>query len=604
MYKFRFMISAVVLWAAAACLRAAPVAPIQVLNVGMTMRDGVRLSANVFRPGIPGRYPTLLIRTPYDKGVEMTPNYQAYIEHGYAVVVQDVRGRYASAGRFDPINQEIYDGDDTITWVARQLWSDGQVGMVGGSYVGIAQWKAGLAHNPHLKAIFPYVSGDDDYMDRFYSRGGAMKLGHRLLWVAENLRAPGFEMPEFKKYVLQLPVRKADFAAAGQRVAMWQLVSDHPDYDAFWKQTSVRERLKDFDTPVYSVGGWYDNYVESDLDAFTTLTRLKKSARILVGPWAHSMLTPFDHVSFGKDSIVPLRTEQFEFFDKWMKGRQPSEPPAPVRIFVMGANRWREEWEWPLARAKEAKFFLASAGRANTLDGDGELVRKGEKRNPKSVDNVPDTFTFDPKNPTPTMGGAVCCEQKVFPSGPMDQRAVERRRDVLVYSTAPLSQDVEVTGTVKLVLFVSSTAVDTDFTAKLVDVFPNGEARNLTDGILRMRYRESLETPKLMKPGDVYKVSVDAGVTSNVFLAGHRIRLEVSSSNFPRFDRNPNSGRAIADETQLRPADQTVYHDMPRRSYLSLPVVPSAEPQLTSSKATRYVANKALLPAKSGKPLK
>jgi hypothetical protein len=248
----------------------------------------------------------------------------------------------------------------------------------------------------------------------------------------------------------------------------------------------------------------------------------------------------------------------------------------------MGTNQWRDEDEWPLARARNQKFYLSANGALTT-------------ESPQN--SAPDTFIYDPRNPVPTLGGTICCNPKVFPWGPMDQRPVEKRRDVLVYSTPPLASDMEVTGPVKAVLSIASTAPDTDFTVKLVDVFPGGEARNLTDGILRMRYRDSLESPKLMTPGELYKVTVDAGVTSNVFRAGHRVRIELSGSNFPRFDRNPNTGRAIADETELRKATQTVFHDRERRSWVVLPVVPPPSPtrhaELTSTHPTRYVTKRA-----------
>jgi uncharacterized protein len=553
-------------------------------NVRMQMRDGVRLTANVFRPGGTGRYPAILLRTPYGKGDAITAAYQSFVNRGYAVVVQDVRGRYRSGGTFEPVhNQEIDDGDDTLNWIARQPWSDGGVGMYGGSYLGITQWKAAMSQNPHLKAIFPYVSGDDDYRDRFYSTGGAMKLGHRLLWFAENMRAPRFVPPDFKSYVLALPLNAADLAATGHRLDGWRMVVGNPSYDQFWKTSSVREHLKDIHIPVYSVGGWYDNYVESDLDAFSIHHKRSPNDRIMIGPWAHVFSATFANVNYGKDSQVPLRPEQLRWFDRWLKGSGAPErnytgpePQHPVRIFVMGINQWRDEEEWPPARARDVKYYLGPGG---------QLGNKPDSH------SAPDTFVYDPRNPVPTTGGAVCCDPRVFPWGPLDQRQVEKRPDVVVYSTAPLGSPIEVTGPVKVVLRVASSAVDTDFTAKLVDVFPDGAARNLTDGILRMRYRDSLETPKLMTPGEVYKVTVDAGVTSNVFLAGHRIRLEISSSNFPRFDRNPNTGGPVADTNakDARQAIQTVYHEHERYSYLVLPVVPSAPAELTSSKQARYV---------------
>jgi putative CocE/NonD family hydrolase len=328
----------------------------------------------------------------------------------------------------------------------------------------------------------------------------------------------------------------------------WRTVADHPSYDAFWKATSVREHLKDIHIPVYSVGGWYDNYVESDLDAFSIRHKHNPEDRIMIGPWAHVFSATFAKVDFGKDALVPLRPEQLRWFDRWLKNGAAALPPQigpshPVRLFVMGVNQWRDEDEWPLARARDVKYYL---------DTGGQLGNK-----PDAHPAAPDTFVYDPRNPVPTMGGAVCCDPRVFPWGPLAQRLVEKRRDVLVYSTAPLAFAVEVTGPVKVVLRVASSALDTDFTAKLVDVFPDGTARNLTDGILRMRYRDSLENPKLMKPGEVYKVTIDAGVTSNVFLAGHRIRVEISSSNFPRFDRNPNTGGLVADAVgrDARPAN-------------------------------------------------
>jgi hypothetical protein len=545
------------------------------------MRDGVRLSTNVFRPNAPGRYPAILLRTPYGKGDAITPAYQSFVNHGYAVVVQDVRGRYRSGGTFEPINQEFNDSDDTLNWIARQPWSDGGVGMYGGSYLGITQWKAALTQNPHLKAIFPYVAGDDDYRDRFYSTGGAMKIGHRLLWLEENMRAYGFQAPDFKSYVEALPIRAADVASTGHHLAVWHTVANHPAYDEFWKSVSVREHLKDIHIPVYAVGGWYDNYVESDLDAFTIHHKANPDDRIMIGPWAHVFSAKFAGVDFGKDSLVSLRPEQLRWFDRYLKNQPVAEPRHPVRIFVMGIDKWRDEDEWPLARARAVKFYL---------DGHNTL---GNKPEPHSS---PDEFVYDPRHPVPTTGGAVCCNPAIFPWGPLDQRQVEKRSDVLVYSTTPLEAPVEVTGPIKVVLFVSSSAPDTDFTAKLVDVFPDGTARNLTDGILRMRYRDSLDAPKLITPGEVYKVAIDAGVTSNVFLPHHQIRIEISSSNFPRFDRNPNTGGPVVDAKDARKANQTVYHEHQRYSYVLLPVVASAPAELTSSRQARYVPKRSPVP--------
>jgi len=577
------------------------------LHIRVPMRDGVRLDTNVFHPLGTRRYPTLLVRTPYGKGPDMPAGYSAFIDHGYAVVLQDVRGRYASEGVFDALNQEGPDGYDTLNWIAAQPWSDGKVGMLGGSYLGIAQCRLAVLNNPHLKAIFPVVSGYDDYFDRFYSTGGAIKLGHRLLWLSLNLNAPGIPRPRFQDFINHVPLRTSDRAATGQRLSFYQQVLNHPTYDDFWKEISVRNKIDRVRVPVFSVGGWYDNYVQSDLEAFAALHKTPAGKfddkhRIIIGPWAHNMSIPFAGINFGDDSSSPIRSYQIEWFDHWLKGT-PEElsrsgpafhttrslvDEAPVHIFVMGVNRWRDEQEWPLSRAQYKPLYFASKGHANSLDGDGRLAWKLERK--AKVDD----FVYDPRTAVPTMGGAVCCDPKIFPWGPMDQRSVERRNDVLVYTGDPLKQDLEVTGPIRVVLYASTSAPDTDFTAKLVDVFPNGEARNLTDGILRLRYRKGLDKAELAKPGEIYTLTIDAGVTSNVFLAGHRLRVEISSSNFPRFDRNPNTGRSLADETVFKTAQQGVYHGEIYPSHVLLPVIP----ELTSTATARYGAKR-----ESAKPL-
>ena len=596
----------------------------KLLHVRVAMRDNIRLDTNVFYPAGSARFPAVMVRTPYGKGADLPAGYQSFINHGYAVVMQDVRGRYGSGGVFDVLNQEGPDGYDTLNWIAAQPWSDGKVGMIGGSYVGIAQWRVALLNNPHLKAIFPVVAGSDEYFDRYYSQGGAVKLGHRLLWMSQNLTPAGAAKPKFSDYIYHLPLRTVDRSATRQRLGFYQTILNHPTYDSFWKNLSVRENIERVHVPVFAVGGWYDNFVESDLEAFTALHklygRLDDKHRIMIGPWAHNMSTPFPGVTYGDDSSSPIRSYQIEWFDHWLKGApedarryspeawhavRAEVDEAPVHIFVMGVNRWRDEPDWPLARARSTALYLASGRAANGLNGGGILQWKPERA--KTLDISTDSFTYDPRNPAPTLGGAVCCDPKIFPWGPIDQRPVEKRKDVLVYTSAPVKQDLEVTGPVRVVLYASTSALDTDFTAKLVDVLPNGEARNLTDGILRVRYRDGLEKAELASPGKVYPLVIDAGVTSNVFLAGHSIRVEISSSNFPRFDRNPNTGRPFADETTLKKAQQTVYHSRQYPSRVLLPVIPASENDarrpgqtLTSASAARYGAKRSPELAKPG----
>jgi uncharacterized protein len=538
----------------------------------MAMRDGIELSANVFLPAANGRVPTILLRTPYGKGSRLNATTLPFVERGYAVVIQDVRGRYASEGVFDPLQQEVSDGEDTLAWIAHQPWSNRRIGMTGGSYLGIVQWRAALSNSPYLKAIAPAVAGCDEYFDRFYSRGGALKLGHRLEWLSENFKVPQFK-PEFTGFTRHLPLRTADHAATGRTIGFFQKALDHPSYDSYWKSISTREHIDGVRVPVFAAGGWYDNFIESDLEAFRLLRERGRVARIVIGPWPHNFAYQFKGADYGPEAKAELYRLQREWFDYWLKGPDSGVDRAavanpPLRIFVMGANRWRDEQEWPLRRAQPTAFYLDSRGRANSLHGDGRLERHPRRR------GTADRFVYDPRDPVPTAGGAVCCNPTLLPWGPLDQRAVEGRPDVLVYTSAALKRPLEVTGPVRALLYVSTSERDTDFTAKLVDVYPDGHARNLCDGILRLRYRESMERPLAATPGEVYAITIDAGVTSNVFLKGHRLRLEVSSSNFPRFDRNPNTGRRIADERELRRAAQSVYHGRLHPSQLLLPVVP------------------------------
>ena len=409
--------------------------------------------------------------------------------------------------------------------------------------------------------IAPETPGDVRYKDRrlitMYFDLTSMPPGDKLraLVAAQNF--------------IRTQMTSADVVALGWTSPMYREVMEHPAFDEFWRAISTREQLDKVRVPVFSVGGWYDNFVQSDLEAFAALRKRSGVNRVLVGPWAHNMSAPFETANFGADASVPVRALQLEWFDQWLMGRDsPLLSKPPVKIFMMGSNLWREEREWPPPGARQKTLYLESAGKANSLAGDGALNEK-PARNPAA-----DQFVFDPYAPVPTRGGAVCCNPKVFPWGPMDQRPVEQRKDVLVYTTKPMTHDLEAIGSVQAVLYVASSARDTDFTAKLVDVFPNGEARNLTDGILRLRYRNSLEKPELATPGEIYRVTVDAGVTGNVFRKGHRIRLEISSSNFPRFDRNANTGGAVEQAAKLVKASQTVYHDTAHPSCLLLMVMP------------------------------
>jgi len=310
------------------------------LDVRIHMRDGVELSANVFRPASAARLPAILVRTPYNNGVDLASAYRPFVLRGYAVVVQDVRGRYDSQGVFEPLRQEDADSEDTLNWIGRQSWSNRRIGMLGGSYLGIVQWKSALLENPYLKAIFPVVAGCDDYFDRFYSTGGALKLGQRLEWLSENLRAPGFPKPDFHHFVLNLPLRTSDRLATGHTVDFYQQALDHPAYDAFWKNLSTREKIERVHVPVFSVGGWYDNFVESDLEAFRLMRKNGRIHRLLIGPWPHNMSLDLPGANFGADAKVPILPLQLEWFDYWLKGAPEPAACTPSPIRRCGSSSW------------------------------------------------------------------------------------------------------------------------------------------------------------------------------------------------------------------------------------------------------------------------
>jgi hypothetical protein len=347
----------------------------------------------------------------------------------------------------------------------------------------------------------------------------------------------------------------------------------HPSFDDYWRTFDIAARHDRFEVPAFHLTGWYDTLLSGTLANFSGLRtraaseRARRGQRLIVGPWTHARptrgSTKVGEVDFGPDAGLDSHDLVARWFDYWLKDGDPAVVnDAPVRIFVMGENKWRDEQEWPLARARATKYFLHSAGRANTLDGDGRLSIEAPG------DQPPDTFVYDPWDPVPT--GALGGYSRI----PSDQRAIERRSDVLVYTTEPLARDLEVTGPISLTLWVASSATDTDFTGKLVDVWPDGTSRALNDGILRMRYRKGKSNPELLTPDSPVAITIDLGATSNLFRAGHRIRLEVSSSNFPRFDRNPNTGAVFGEDGELRRARQRVFHDSGRPSFVTLAVVP------------------------------
>jgi len=555
-------------------------------QVAVKMRDGVVLRANVFRPKAEGRFPVLLERTPYNKeGESKFPAKAA--ARGYVVVIQDCRGRFASQGEWTPFKNEAQDGYDTIEWAARLPYSNGKVGLIGSSYMGATQMLAAVSQPPHLAGLLPEFTASD-YHDGWVYQGGAFELWFNLTWTGRHLAADTLKRWYEKHTNIEDSVGKlplSGYSLPGLELTEAVLAPyyrewiDHPSYDSFWKQLSIEERYDRIDVPAYHTGGWYDIFLRGTLRNYIGIETKggSESARhgqhLLIGPWAHgpyggkssplSFGLPTGYYAWeGREELL------FRWYDHVLKGVDNGiEHDKPVKIFVMGENQWREEDSWPLARARTTPYYLNSGGRANTEGGDGILLTSLPQ------DSPPDRFIYDPADPVPTVGGALCCAGD-FVAGAFDQNPVEKRVDVLVYSTPAFTENVEVTGPITLDLYVSSTARDTDFTGKLVDVWPNGFAQNLADGILRARYRNSRQEPELLELGRVYEVTVDLGATSNVFLKGHRLRLEVSSSNFPRFDRNLNTGEDAGKTSQWLKSTNTIYHDRRRPSALVLPIEP------------------------------
>ncbi|MGA7857202.1 MAG: CocE/NonD family hydrolase [Terracidiphilus sp.] len=559
-------------------------------NVAMKTRDGVTLYADVYRPAAGGTYPVLLQRTPYNK--ENAGDFgRKAAARGFMVVVQDVRGRYTSEGEWYPFKHETDDGYDTVEWAAALPHSNGKVGMFGGSYVGATQMLAAIGFPPHLAGICPVVTASN-YHENWTYQGGAFEQWFNESWTTglaqdtlnreirngSNAMIGSAALP-LKKYPLfNVRIDPGSADSTAKLAPYFQDWLDHPLYDSYWQQWSIEEQYASIQVPALTVAAWYDIFQGGSLRNFMGLKAHAGNAAARAGQ--RLLITIGGHAGGGRKigdvDFGPAAAEfdenavTLDWYDYLFLGKQNEfATEKPVKIFVMGQNKWRYEDSWPLERAHTTSYFLHSAGKANSASGDGSISTDAAHA------DSPDSYIYNPANPVPTVGGPLCCDPMHLPAGPRDQKEVEARQDVLVYSTPPLEQDMEVTGPVTLELFAKSSAVDTDFTAKLVDVWPNGFAQNLTEGILRARFRESISSAKLIEPGKIYEYKIDLWSTSNVFLKGHRIRLEVSSSNFPRFDRNLNTGKDDSTSANLVKATNTIYHDSEHPSALILPVVPN-----------------------------
>lgn len=577
-FKSVFVLLVTVSWCGLVSLAVAadPAYEVEVrADAKIPMSDGVELAANIFLPKAEGKFPVVLARTPYGKGGTQGGPGHGYASRGYVYISQDCRGKGASGGDWTPFMNEARDGKDTHRWILEQDWCNGTIGTAGGSYVGFTQWTSAPNSGEYLKAMFPVVPLVEPYEDVAYV-GGAYQLALMMGWGAGVSGTPAvrtWDQAAWNQGFRQLPLATWDTAINAKVQYLRDWVA-HYQFDEYWKQCSLQGKMQDITSPMYVVGGWYDIFSNSVFEHVNRVRErsrselARKHAHILMGPWTHGISRDgkVGGLDFGKDSVVNVSELQTQWFDHWLKGDQTGvEDWPPLRLFVMGRNEWRDEQEWPLKRTQYTPYYFHSQGAANTLDGDGTL------NTDKPGEEADDRYVYDPEDPVPTLGG---CNLGRVPVGPHEQTKAEQREDVLVYTSDALETELEVTGPVKVVLYATSSAPDTDWTAKLVDVHPDGRPFNLCDGIIRARYRESADEPTLIEPGKLYRYDIDLWVTSNAFLPGHKIRVEISSSNFPRFDRNPNTGHAFGADAELQKANQVVHHTGEHASHIVLPVIP------------------------------
>jgi len=540
------------------------------------MRDGVLLAMDLVEPDAEGSHPVVLIRTPYDKvPVRRTPLITDLAERGYVVAIQDVRGRFNSDGTFDPYRQEHADGFDTVEWIAAQGWCDGNVGMIGRSYVGQTQWYAASHAPPALKAIVPTSSppGHPFTNEPFY--GGAVLLAMQEWMVAmgrRSVQVPGLEgiLTQWQDYFEALPLSSTG-AASGTSSPWWDEWMRHPTCDEFWRSCGYEQYWPQMRTPALNITGWWDmnflggpsNFVGMGTHGATPEAR--DGRRLVIGPWPHRVneSTTMNGIDFGPDALTDLDGYTIRFFDRWLRGRTDNGLDAQprVHVFVLGANQWWESDSWPLPGTDSRELYLHSGGGANTHRGDGRLSFE------LADDEPSDRFESDPLDPVRFPWGLY--------DGPVDDRPASARPDVLCYTSEPLTEPVDVVGPISCVLYAASSALDCDWHVRLVDVHPDGAARFLCHGALRARFREGYDRAALLTPGEVARFDIDMIAVGVRFLPGHRIRLEIASSWFPRFDRNPQTGgeNFLTDASPPVVAAQTVIHDREHPSHILLPVI-------------------------------
>ncbi|WP_155944228.1 CocE/NonD family hydrolase [Mycobacterium sp. 360MFTsu5.1] len=562
------------------------------------MRDGVVLRADVYRPRTSDPVPVLLMRTQYGKsGAQTSPErYEPpdwFASHCYLVVVQDVRGQGSSGGVFSEFTNDMADGYDTVEWAAGLPGANGKVAMYGSSYVGATQWLAAVTAPPHLVTIAP-ANTASDYYDGWTYEGGEFRLAFVQPWAIESialgaaqnrrdgeaerlLRDAGADPTRWLSFRPQqdLPPMQPHNPAVAPWYFDWVR---HNTRDVFWQQVSIRDRYPAVRIPVLHFEGWYDAFLAGGVENFAGMVAhgandfARSNQRLVIGPW--------DHVAWGRPDSEPapmlkdigavgnspINELMLAWFDHFLKGVDNGVAGKPrVDYFTMGANTWKTATNWPLPQTQWINYYLSGAG--GSADRDGKLLPVLPGPQP------PDSYTYDPLNPAPSLGGHSCCGAKSGPQGPYDQTPVEQRSDVLVYTGDPVSHDTEITGAASVTLWAQSSAVDTDFTAKLVVVKPDGTAINMNNGILRASFRDSLSAPTPIVPGQAYQYRIQIWPTSYQLKPGDRVRVEISSSDYPQFAPNPNTGAPFGRDAATVVATQTILHDPAHPSSITLPVI-------------------------------
>jgi putative CocE/NonD family hydrolase len=545
-------------------------------NVRVPMRDKVTLSADVYRPAKEGRFPVILTRTPYNKnGAGPLRAGRYFASHDYVYVAMDDRGRGDSDGVFRPFRDEGADGYDAIEWCSRQPWSSGKVGTIGASYVGYNQWLAAVQQPPHLTTMIVMVTMTDPFADMNISSPGGQPSPTTASWyhyiaghVLQNMNAVDWGQLNW-----HLPLYTMD-ETAGRPNQYWKDLVAHSKLDEWWEPFRYQNKYARVRVPVFHISGWYDDALLATPMNFAGMRKqgateeIRNSQKMLIGPWPHAInsTSHIGSVDFGPTAIIDLEGTQLQWFDYWLKGIANgvvSEPRA--RLFLMGKNEWTTASDWPPPGTEPTKYYLHSAGKANTVSGDGTLSTSAPAREPA------DHYVYDPANPAPFLTEPSFAQL----GGPDDYRPVEQRSDVLVFTSEEIKTETSVCGPLRAEVYAASSATDTDFTAMLIDVWQNGFAQRLNDGLARARFREGMDKPSLIEPGKIYRYQINMWNTCQAFLPGHRIRVEIASSAFPKFDRNLNTGEELGRTTRMISAQQTLYHDAEHPSFVELAVFKS-----------------------------